>query len=195
MSTSTAGAASPGPWRCRVSLALRLRDVRGDRRPGSEPPAVLSLTSTAVAVASPSATAAGHRPCASAADLAWKLVDLPDSGGVGADRRRRRAAGRGRRRRRRRGGRRTRASPGRRADDGATWASEPLPGTAHAIGHSDRVGRSRPDPRRGRRRLRASGGHRDLDPRCRRRLGGRAVRSDPVRRWHRPGCDARATTR
>ncbi len=89
---------------------------------------------TAAAVAAPSVTASATA-LASAADLAWKLVDLPDSTDVGsiadvvalpsavvAV-----AAG---------GAAGEHGIAWSSADDGATWASEPLPGTTHGIGHS-----------------------------------------------------------
>ena len=97
-------------------------------------PAVSPPAPTAAAIASPSATAPAT-PSSSPADLTWKLVDLPDSTGVGAiadvvalpDAVVAVAAGG------------PAGEPGiawSSADDGATWASEPVPGTTHAIGHS-----------------------------------------------------------
>jgi hypothetical protein len=98
------------------------------------PPAAPSAAPTAVAVASPSAAAPGS-PTPSAADVAWQLVDLPDSSDVGsiadvvalpttvvaiA------AAGAA-------GEHGIAWSSG---DRGSTWTSEPLPGNAHGIGRS-----------------------------------------------------------
>jgi hypothetical protein len=87
-----------------------------------------------VAITSPSASAPAT-PTASVADLTWKLVDLPDSSDVGSisdvlalpDAVVAVAAG---------GAAGEHGIAWSSADDGATWASEPLPGTTHAIGHS-----------------------------------------------------------
>jgi hypothetical protein len=89
---------------------------------------------TNVAIASPSATAPAT-PAASGADLAWTLVDLPDSSDVDSivdvvalpNAVVATAAG---------GAAGEHGIAWSSADDGATWASEPLPGTTHAIGHS-----------------------------------------------------------
>ena len=89
---------------------------------------------TAVAAASAGATAPATS-IASAADLTWRLVNLPDSSDVGSiadvvalsDTVVATAAG---------GATGEHGIAWSSADDGATWASEPLPGTTHAIGHS-----------------------------------------------------------
>lgn len=91
-------------------------------------------SATAVAVASPSATA-GATTVPTAAGLAWHLVDLPDSADVGSisdvvalpDTVVAAAAG---------GAAGERRIAWSSSDDGATWASEALPGTTHAIGGS-----------------------------------------------------------
>jgi hypothetical protein len=94
-----------------------------------------SPASTAVAVASPSPTSSATPVTSPSADLTWKLVDLPDSDGVGAITdvvalpSAVVATGAG-------GAAGDHGIAWSSADDGATWASEPLPGTTHAMGHS-----------------------------------------------------------
>ena len=94
-----------------------------------------SPASTAVAAASPSASASATPVTSPSADLTWKLVDLPDSDGVGAitdvvalpSAVVATAAG---------GVAGDHGIAWSSADDGATWTSEALPGTTHAMGHS-----------------------------------------------------------
>ncbi len=100
----------------------------------STPTPPVPVVTTPVAVASPSDVPQAT-PAPTAPEVAWKLVDLPDSAGVGAiadvvalpDTVVAVAAG---------------GAAGRNgvawssSDDGATWASEPLPGKARTIGRS-----------------------------------------------------------
>jgi hypothetical protein len=116
-----------------ICVALAGCGTTATNAPSTPVPAV-SAAPTVVAVASPSG-APSATPAASVADLAWALVDLPDSSDVGmiAD---------------------VVALPGTvvvvaaggaagehgiawsSSDAGATWASERLPGNTHGVGRS-----------------------------------------------------------